>query len=261
MALSALQKIGIALGFIPGVSTIVGAIKAFVYFRRVEKHEKDLNQINAVEISANNIHQKALHIFKEQDFREISHLEKDIGKWSIAEMIPGVNILVAFAGVVADEGGYPALSKAQQNIKEISSNSEDRFKNYLMQRYGVKDNPNPVLIGAMEWIFANLDDPSRNIILNTDNKAYILNQIPELVSKCKEKSLTETDSKKVLANALKEIIDKRKEDEEIVKMEDRRMEAFRHLGYYSQGQIPTNHLKWHMEGTQKLQDLLLLVSS
>jgi len=261
MALSAVQKWGIALGFIPGVSTVVGAIKAFVYYRRASKHEKDGKLVHEMASKAKNIHEKALNVFKEQELRQIGRLEKNIGEFSLTEMIPVINIVAAILGVT-DTDAYPALSEAQQNIQDLKDplHSEERLKNYLIQRYDVKDNPNPALMEAMEWIFANVDDPSKKIYSGW-HKFNILDEIPELVNKCREKIKDgETDTKKILASALTEIIDKRKKDEEIMKADINRTEAYRHVGLSEKSPQYLSHvLDLYTVGTTKLKDLLDLL--
>jgi hypothetical protein len=264
MALSAMQKVGIALGFIPGVSTIVGAIKAFVYFRRASKHEKDRNQVHQeLQSMTTNIHDTALTVFKEKELRRIEQAEKQVGLSSLLEMIPGVNIAAALDGAASPDG-YRDLSKAQQHLKvRKSPDSDEGFKAYLIKRYHIEDQKdNLAFIEAMEWIFVNLDDPSRSINFYTEDKRYILNQIPELVDKCRERSQHgETDSKKMLASALMTVIALREKDEVIVSTELQRIGAFNHLGYSPPEFLPSSYLKRFAEGTEKLHELLVLVSS
>lgn len=82
------EKIGVALAFIPGVSTVVGIIKAKNYYNRSYKSldsEKDSFEVEKIKNTA-----------KQSFFHKTAECERGLFKVSLAEMIPGVNIIAAF---------------------------------------------------------------------------------------------------------------------------------------------------------------------
>lgn len=125
MKLTAGEITGAVLAFIPGVSTISGLIKAFVYYNRAKKSGGNNEQMQATAQKTAN--ESAKHFINVQP---VCHkCEEKLWKASIVEMIPGVNILAAIysATVLGD------LSKARGVNDNEKSQREFLFKKYNIE--------------------------------------------------------------------------------------------------------------------------------
>ncbi len=116
----ALEVAGNVMGYIPGVSTIAGGIKAIVYFHRMKKSDAaSKKEQEAMAGTTNKIEQ--LKLFRGQEYpintlnpnNAESHLYKEIIKWSLLQMVPFINMGVAFA-----ESSELKSLKIVRNLKE-----------------------------------------------------------------------------------------------------------------------------------------------
>lgn len=108
---TALENFGLVLGFIPGVSVIVGAVKAFIYYKKAQKAEKAENEAQQkVDQTAKKI-DESLRNYKLNSSSNIcynipmdhlkSRIYKELMLSALVEMIPFIGI-----GAASDEVAY-----------------------------------------------------------------------------------------------------------------------------------------------------------
>lgn len=162
MALTGAQRLGAVLGFIPVISTIVGVIKAFVYFGRANNHETEIKEVqDRLNAQASNVHQKAQTIFHKDCINQIKNAEYQAGIGGLIEIFPGLNIVGASITAL-DAEGYRGLSKAQGNLERLKQKDSSALGEYLLERYKVTapadEAKKNALIDALELIYVNLDN-------------------------------------------------------------------------------------------------------
>lgn len=135
MALKALEKLGAVAAFIPGVSTISGIIKAFVYYNKAQK--KDLKIGNEEKNEAEGTAKKA-HSFGVSNLLNVNQEKKEcyesLWKASIAEAIPGVNFIAAVYSATV-------LNKLSE-LREVNQ-SEAKKEDFLFKKFGLKKTESP----------------------------------------------------------------------------------------------------------------------
>lgn len=129
MRLTPFEKMGQVMAFIPGVSTITGIIKAFVYRHKIDKIDKKMQENQ--QVIAGKVHHLSDKLNLNHEKREV--YEKLLGA-SIAEAIPGVNLIAAIysSSVLSDLSDLREVNddlkhKVSFLMKTFDSNLDVKF--------------------------------------------------------------------------------------------------------------------------------------
>lgn len=95
MALTGMEKLGAALGLIPGVSTVVGTIKACVYYFRVKGSKADRQKMAAIAQRVNDPAARAMYNLHVSYLDKKEDYETRIFAYSILGTLPILNIFMA----------------------------------------------------------------------------------------------------------------------------------------------------------------------
>ena len=186
------EIIGAILAFIPGVSTISGAIQAFIYYHRTEQGSAKQKQM---EDTANKIQTTIDDKIKSHAREKIHKSNNELWKASILEMIPGVNIIAAIYSVII----LNKISQARESEKDpdsyiirkydLNEYDADRLKHSWINSCtggffddsGIKPEVRKIVIDALK-IIENLSIPEEDrswLIreLQFDSSRYLFNNI------------------------------------------------------------------------------------
>lgn len=219
--MTGMQKLDAALAFVPGVSTVVGIVQAFVYFGRMGKHEKEMTvqqkkiQTAAQKINKNatealnygEIHTAATEKFKARDLTKQHLREVEMSAFAVMQIIPILNIIAAIYSLVT----MSKLLEAKENFGKVD---DQRLNKFLMKRYGVDAFDNdPVkqlaLDNALKLIYAKFDAQHfRDYAIQE-----LAKECRKLIEKEKGDKGIEGDGTQLLKTALKNLIVNRKNDE------------------------------------------------
>lgn len=135
MALKALEKLGAVAAFIPGVSTISGIIKAFVYYNKAQKKELNLGKEGKNETEETAQKTNSLGVSKLLNVnQEKKECYESLWKASIAEAIPGVNFIAAVYSAT--------VLKKLSELREVNQ-SDAKRENFLFKKFGLKKTGSP----------------------------------------------------------------------------------------------------------------------
>lgn len=125
MALTIGEKIGAFLGFIPGVSTFTGLIKAFIYFKKSRQEKVDSAQMEqTAQKTAEQAKKKLIDIKP-----GCKACYQKLWKASLIEMIPGINIIsAAYSSTI--------LHRLSQ-LREVNTDLNQR-QQYIFEKFGIE---------------------------------------------------------------------------------------------------------------------------
>lgn len=128
MALERSEKLMIALGFIPGVSTVTGLVNAVACYRNQYKPAKDSIKyytLRSLE-TVGDVDELAKSQFMLAEYKKDKRALKKIVISSIFQIIPGINIIAGLLALPA----YRSHSKADEAIRSKAEKTTPMPVNY-----------------------------------------------------------------------------------------------------------------------------------
>jgi len=151
MQLKALEILGCVAGFIPGVSTVTGVIKAYVYYKRSKSKKADKEK---VEVTAQKVAGKPI---SDSRIQHLSRREKAISgrlmTISLLEMLPFANIVAALSEVTLLDELNDARAFKQSTERQIQK---------LHHYYGVtpiQDKEKEAFMNKVLFLLHNIQTP------------------------------------------------------------------------------------------------------
>lgn len=125
MSISKTEKILIALGFVPLVSTVVGVIKAFAYYRNAYTPAKEGIEVNRalLQETGKTINELAKIRFRLNTQAKDKSALKQLIISSIFQAIPGINIIASLAILPAYRNHVKEAEAYESTLEEKITSS------------------------------------------------------------------------------------------------------------------------------------------